>query len=86
MPYQGKPMADLVDFAALRRVFTAPAKPSANTQDFVIYNGDKMPRWLARDLMQERSAIMEYCGGLTRAEAQETVLRRVCWQSPTQKP
>lgn len=79
-------MADPVDFVALRRVFTAPAKPSADAQDFVVYNGEKIPRWLASDLMQERAAIMEYCGGLTRAEAQETVLRLVCWQSHIQKP
>lgn len=77
-------MANPVDFAALRRVFTAPAKPSAG--DWVEYNGEKMPRWLARDLMQERAAIMEYCGGLTRAEAQEAVLRQVSWQPRIQKP
>lgn len=63
-------MADPVDFAALRRVFTTPAKPSASDGDRVYYNSEAMPRWLARDLMQERAAIIEYCGGMTRAEAE----------------
>ncbi len=70
MPWQGNPVSDSVDFGALRRVFTAPAKPSASDADRVHYNGEAMPRWLARDLMQERAAIMEYCGGMARAEAE----------------
>lgn len=70
-------MADPVDFGALRRVFTAPTKPDADTDDCVVYKGEAMPRWLARDLMQERAAIMEYCGGMARAEAQRVVCSNV---------
>ncbi|MBL4750523.1 MAG: hypothetical protein JKX71_08100 [Amylibacter sp.] len=53
----------------------APDKPSANETDIVKYNGEKMPRRLARDLMQERAAIMEYDAGLTRVEAEAIILR-----------
>ncbi|WP_354545496.1 hypothetical protein [Roseovarius sp. MBR-78] len=34
-----------------------------------------MPKWLVRDLMQERAAIREYCGGLTREEAEALTLQ-----------
>ena len=63
-------MTKPVDFEALRRVFDTPAKPSADADNFATYNGEEMPRWLARDLMRERAAIMEYDGGITRAEAE----------------
>lgn len=59
-----------LDFGALRRVFAAPAKPRASDDDRVYFNGEAMPRWLARDLMQERAAIREYGGGMTLADAE----------------
>lgn len=63
-------MANPVDFEVLRRVFDTSAKPSADADSLATYNGEKVPRWLARDLMRERAAIMEYDGGITRAEAE----------------
>ena len=36
----------------------------------VFYRGDWIPKWLARDLMQERAAIFEYEAGMTREEAE----------------
>ncbi|SMO34741.1 hypothetical protein SAMN06265173_101191 [Thalassovita litoralis] len=47
---------------------TAP--PSASGGECVTYLGKPVPKWLARDLIQERAAIQEYDGGLSRADAQ----------------
>ena len=62
-------MPKAIDWDALRQVFE-PETPSQADTDMEVYNGKKMPRWLARDLMQERAAVMEFDGGLKRHEAQ----------------
>ena len=76
-----------VDWAKFHDVFegntvqSSPNKPSANKTDTVKYNGEKMPRWLAGDVMRECAAILEYDAGLTRAEA-EAVVRRGLGKKP----
>lgn len=73
----GRMMPKAVDWDALAAVF-APPQPDTkeedavarHSSDTVTYNGEQMPRWLARDLMQERSAIREYDAGMSRAEAE----------------
>jgi hypothetical protein len=71
-------MPKAVDWSALAAVF-APPQPDTkeedaaplHSSDTVTYNGEQMPRWLARDLMQERAAIREYEAELNRAAAEE---------------
>jgi len=62
-------MTKPVDWDALRRVFQPRAQREPEP-DTVVYNGEQIPRWLARDLMQERAAIREYDAGMGRAEAE----------------
>jgi Psq-like protein len=66
-------------FAAKRRQREMFVPPHPDTYDaahskpeeaLVIYHGESMPRWLARDLMRERAAVIEYEAGLGRKEAQ----------------
>jgi len=59
-------MPKAVDWDALQGLFkphqgtaATPDWPPVRTADTVIYNGEQLPRWLARDLMQERAAIRE---------------------------
>ena len=47
-----------------------PTHAEARRFDLVCYLGDWIPKWLARDLIQERAAIYEYEAGMTRAEAE----------------
>ena len=47
-----------------------PAHAEALHSELVCYLGDWIPKWLARDLMQERAAIYEYEAGMTREEAE----------------
>lgn len=69
-------MARKPDWQALGAFFDqappAPgtAPPSAHEDDTAVYNGERLPKWLASDLMQERAAIMEFDGGLTKQEAE----------------
>ncbi len=64
------------DWDALGKLFAPSneAAPSALDADTVTYLGETMPKWLARDLMQERAAIYEFEAGMTR-EAAETKAR-----------
>jgi hypothetical protein len=64
----GVQMPDTLDWAALHKVFASPA-PCAED--------DHLPRWLALDLAEERAAIMEYCGGLSRKEAEAYAFRNI---------
>lgn len=65
-------MPKAVDWDALAAVF-APPQPDTKEEDAVVrhssdtmtYNGEQMPRWLARDLMQERAAIQEFEAEIT---------------------
>lgn len=50
-----------------------PASVRARNSDLVCYLGEWIPKWLARDLMQERAAIYEYEAGMTREEAEALV-------------
>ncbi len=66
-----------IDWDALRNVF-APGTPDVSRGaegESVTYLGEVMPRWLARDRMKERAAILEYHGGITRAEAEALAFR-----------
>ena len=67
-------MARPVDWDALRRVFQ-PRAQRVPEPDTVVYNRERMPRWLARDLMQERAAIREYDAGMGRDEAEASTLK-----------
>ncbi|MBL4767532.1 MAG: hypothetical protein JKY94_07420 [Rhodobacteraceae bacterium] len=75
-------MPKAVDWDALAAVF-APPQPDTKGEDAVArhssgtvtYNGEQMPRWLARDLTRERAAIREYDGGMSRAKAEELTRR-----------
>ena len=60
------------DWDALDALFASSSRtsPSGPGAERVIYLGEAMPKWLARDLMQERAAIREFCAGMTRAEAE----------------
>lgn len=49
---------------------TLPAHAEARHSDMVCYLGEWIPKWLARDLMQERAAIYEYEAGMTREKAE----------------
>lgn len=74
-------MARKPDWAALGALFDqappapATAPPSAHEDGTAIYNVERLPKWLVRDLMQERAAIREYCGGMTREEAEALTLQ-----------
>lgn len=74
-------MARKPDWAALGALFDqappapATAPPSAHEDGTSVYNGERLPKWLVRDLMQERAAIREYCGGMTREEAEALTLQ-----------
>lgn len=74
-------MARKPDWQALDALFDqAPPAPastphSADGDGTAVYNGDRLPKWLVRDLMQERAAIREYCGGVTREEAEALTLQ-----------
>lgn len=74
-------MARKPDWQTLGALFgqapPAPAKapPSAPEDGTAVYNGERLPKWLVRDLMQERAAIREYCGGVTREEAEALTLQ-----------
>lgn len=60
------------DWDVLGKLF-APSpetSPSAPEADTVIYLVEPMPKWLARDLIQERAAIREYEAGMTREKAE----------------
>lgn len=74
-------MVQKPDWQALGALFDQPlptpatAPPSAPEGDTAIYNGERLPKWLIRDLIQERAAICEYCGGMTREEAKRLSLQ-----------
>ncbi|MDO5704921.1 MAG: hypothetical protein Q4G49_07590 [Paracoccus sp. (in: a-proteobacteria)] len=57
------------DWAALQRIFAgldpAPTAPEVMTPE------------LARDLAEERVAILEYCAGLDRSEAERIAFRAI---------
>lgn len=70
-------MPKAVDWEALAAVFAPPQLDTKeedavplHSSDTVSYNGEQVPRWLARDLIQERAAIREYDAGMSRAEAE----------------
>ena len=75
----GQIMTRRPDWKALIRLFDQSGRsgqlpaPSAFEDEFVTYQGKSVPKWLARDLAQERTAIMEFDGGLTREEAEAEV-------------
>lgn len=75
-------MAHKPDWQALGALFQPQHPPSADgptpglDSDLVMYRGEAVPRWLARDLAQERAAICEFDGGMSRADA-EALARRV---------
>jgi hypothetical protein len=54
---------------------TSLAHAEARHPDLVCYLGNWIPKWLVRDLMQERAAIYEYEAGTTRAEAEAETLK-----------
>ncbi len=58
----------LFDHSTLVPATAPPSAPEGGTA--VYYNGERLPKWLVRDLMQERAAIREYCGGMTREDAE----------------
>ena len=64
------------DWEALGALFAQPSCAASPEPDIASdggsgsYMGEIMPEWLACDLMQERVAICEYDGGMTRAEAE----------------
>lgn len=67
-------MARKPDWNALDALFQPPSRsveraPSAE-RTCVTYRGEAVPRWLARELVQERAAICEYDGGMSRADAE----------------
>lgn len=74
-------MARKPDWQALGALFDqaplAPTTepPSAHDDGTAVYNGERWPKWLVSDLMQERAAIMEFDGGLTREEAEALTLQ-----------
>ena len=74
-------MARKPDWQALGALFDqappAPATvpPSAAEDGRAVYNGERLPKWLVRDLMQERAAIREYCGGMTREKSEALTLQ-----------
>ena len=78
------------DWAALRQVFTKPTPtpatseptPSAPENGAVVYLGEPLPKWLARDLMQERAAIREYDGGEPREVAEAETRKGLKKQNP----
>lgn len=69
------------DWKALDALFAPPAAAphvepnSAQHEEIVCYLGQMIPKWLARDLMQERAAIYEFSAGMTRAEAEDLARR-----------
>lgn len=64
----------------------AAAPPSAPEDGTAVYNGERLPKWLVRDLMQERAAIREYCGGMTRETAHAITAVRAANDSPPSAP
>lgn len=74
-------MAKKLDWAALGALFDqappapATAPPSTPEDGTAVYNGERLPKWLVRDLMQERAAILEFDAGMTREEAQARTLQ-----------
>ena len=63
------PMARKPDWKELSALFNRSA-PSIVKGNSVIYLGEKMPKWLACDLIQERAAIYKYEAGMTREDAE----------------
>lgn len=74
-------MAKKPDWQALSALFDqappapATAPPSAPEDGTAVYNGERLPKWLASDLMQERAAILEFDAGMSREEAQALTLQ-----------
>ncbi len=74
-------MARKPDWAALGALFDqtpsapATAPPSAAKDGTAVYNGERLPKWLVSDLMQERAAILEFDAGMTREEAEALTLQ-----------
>ncbi|MFA8386646.1 MAG: hypothetical protein ACEPO2_13565 [Pelagibaca sp.] len=79
-------MAHKPDWGALGALFQPP--PTADVpapgpdSDLVMYRGEAVPRWLARDLVQERAAIFEYDVGMSRADAEALARRGLRHESP----
>lgn len=74
-------MARRPDWEALGRLFDQsgrsgqPPAPSALEDDHVVYLGESMPKWLAKDLIQERIAILECDAHFSYSEALKFVRR-----------
>ena len=64
------------DWQALGALFDQPPfatpqeRPRRRENGQATYCGEPLPRWLIRDLMQERAAIREFDGVMPRAEAE----------------
>ncbi|MGV6840443.1 MAG: hypothetical protein ACWA40_09650 [Planktomarina sp.] len=77
---------------ALGRLFDKPAPkppktkppPSAAKNGCVMYLGEVMPKWQARDLMQERAAIREFDGGEPRHVAEAETRKGLSKHNPAQ--
>ena len=80
---RGLKMARKPDWKALSKLFAQPASNTppeascASGSDRVTYLGESIPKWLARDLTQERAAIREFEGGETREVAEVETLKRL---------
>ncbi len=66
-------VVDQVDWAALHRAFACPAPTT---------NDESIPHWLALDLAEERAAIMEHEGGLSREDAEKFAYQGVSQSRP----
>jgi len=71
-----------IDWAALEAVYTASAAPKAQRPSLAVAMATHLAALTAWDAAEERVAIMEYDGGLTRAKAERLAFateKGVCW-------
>jgi len=77
-------MPSKIDWAALEAVYAASAAPMAQRPSLADATATHLAALTAWDAAEERAAIMEYDGGLSRKEAEALAfsgVKGVCWWS-----
>lgn len=74
-------MPSKIDWAALDAVYAASAAPKAQRPSLEKAVAHHLSALTAWDAAEERAAIREYCGGLSRAKAEALAFAglRGCW-------
>lgn len=75
-------MPSKIDWAALGVVYSDARTPKAQRPSLGDATATHLAALTAWDAAEERAAIQEYCGGLSRAKAEALAfagLRGVCW-------